>query len=460
MNERMDIFMSKKEKAKEISFVEGPVFGSLIRFALPVLGSLILQAAYGAVDLMVVGWFGDAASISAVGTGSGFMQMVTFIITSLAMGSTVVIGQHIGEQKPKEAGNTVGTTILLFAGIGIMMTIVLELFAGNVAEMLKVPAQSVDKTILYLRICSAGILVIIAYNVISGVLRGVGNANLPFLFVGIACAVNIIGDLLLVGVCKLDVAGAALATVFAQLVSVVLSGFIIRKQKLPISFSLSQCRIHAGELKRILNIGVPIAVQETMVQISFLVVNSIVNQMGLMPSAGYGVAQKIISFIMLVPSSVMQSVSAFVAQNIGAGQKERAWKGFLTAMAAGCTAGAGIFLCGFFGGSVLSRVFTDDPEVIAQSAAYLRGFSVECILTCILFSSIGYFNGRGRSVPVMLQGLTSAFFIRIPVSVFMSRLPGASLTLVGMATPITTVYGIFFFAVCFRRLKRQEKQEF
>ena len=175
----MEFKMSGKEKARENSFVEGPIFGSLIRFALPVLGSLILQAAYGAVDLMVVGWFGDAASISAVGTGSGFMQMVTFIITSLAMGATVTIGQYVGEKKPGEAGNTVGTTILLFAGIGIFMTIVLELLAGNVAVMLKVPAQSVEKTVLYLRICSAGILVIIAYNVISGILRGVGNANLP-----------------------------------------------------------------------------------------------------------------------------------------------------------------------------------------------------------------------------------------------------------------------------------------
>lgn len=279
------------------------------------------------------------------------------------------------------------------------MTVVLELFAGNVVRMLQVPAESVDKTILYLRVCSAGILVIIAYNVISGVLRGVGNANLPFLFVGIACVVNIIGDLFFVGLCK--------------------------------------------------------CIQETMVQISFLVVNSIVNQMGLMPSAGYGIAQKIISFIMLVPSSVMQSVSAFVAQNIGAGQKERAWKGFLTAMAAGCAAGVLIFLAGFFGGGVMSSVFTDDGEVIAQSADYLRGFSVECILTCVLFSSIGYFNGRGRSIPVMIQGISSAFCIRIPVSIFMSRLPNASLMLVGLATPITTVYGILFFMICFARLRRE-----
>ena len=168
---------------KSLSFTEGPIFSSLIRFALPVLGSLILQAAYGAVDLLVVGWFGDAASISAVGTGSSFMQMVTLIITSLAMGTTVTIGQHIGEKKPEEAGNAIGTTILLFAVVGVALTILLEIFAGPLAGILQVPAESFDKTVLYIRICSGGILVIIAYNVISSILRGVGNANLPFLFV-------------------------------------------------------------------------------------------------------------------------------------------------------------------------------------------------------------------------------------------------------------------------------------
>lgn len=439
-----------QERKKEISFTEGSVFISLVRFALPVLGALVLQAAYGAVDLLVVGQFGDSSSISAVGTGSAFMQMVTFIITSLAMGSTVIIGQHIGERKPKEAGNAVGTTIILFAVIGIVLTVLLEIFAGNIAHLLQVPAEAYDKAVLYIRICSGGILVIIAYNVISGVLRGVGNANLPFLFVGVACVVNIIGDLLLVGGLGMDVAGAAIATIAAQSVSVVISALVLRRQKLGISFSKNQCRIFSGELKRILSVGVPIAVQETMVQISFLVINSIINQMGLTPSAGYGVAQKIVAFIMLVPSSVMQSVSAFVAQNIGAGKPDRAKRGFVTATITGCTVGIFIFLLGFFGGGLLSSVFTNDRAVIAESAAYLKGFSPECILTCILFSSIGYFNGNGKSMPVMIQGISSAFCIRIPVSILMAGLPETSLLYVGLATPITTVYGIIFFLVCFK----------
>lgn len=445
------------ENKKEISFVEGSVFKSLIQFSVPVLGALILQAAYGAVDLLVVGRFGDAAAISAVGTGSAFMQMVTFVITSLAMGATVTIGRRIGEQKPQDAGNAVGTTIVIFAVFGVILTVLLELFSKNIALILQVPAESLEKTITYLRICSGGILVIIAYNVISGILRGFGNANLPFIFVGIACVVNVIGDLILVGVFHMDVAGAAIATVAAQLVSVIASLIVLRKQKLPVSFSMNQCRLYSRELKMILNVGVPIALQEAMVQISFLVINSIVNGMGLMPSAGYGVAQKIVSFILLIPSSVMQSVSAFVAQNIGAGKRDRAKQGCITAMITGCSVGIVIFFIGFFGGEPISSLFTGDAEVIAQSADYLRGFSAECILTCVLFSSIGYFNGCGKSIPVMVQGISSAFCIRIPVSILMSRLPNASLMFVGFATPITTVYGIIFFMICFAWDKRKRK---
>lgn len=440
------------------TFVEGSVFSALIRFAVPVLGALILQAAYGAVDLLVVGWFGDASGISAVGTGSTFMQMITCVITSFAMGTTVIIGQHIGEQKPDKAGDAVGTSIVMFVVVGIVLTVLMEVFAGNIVAILQVPDASVAKTITYIRICGGGVLVIIAYNLISSILRGVGNANLPLLFVGIACVVNVVGDLLLIGVFGMDVAGAAIATVAAQFVSVVSSLLVLRKKKLPFSFSMEQCKIFGVEIKKILNVGIPIALQEATVQISFLVINSIINKMGLNPSAGYGVAQKIITFIMLVPSAVMQSVSAFVAQNIGAGKNDRARKGYFTAMVTGCCVGIVIFIIGFFGGSWISSLFTKDADVISQSADYLRGFSVDCILTCVLFSTVGYFNGRGKSIPVMLQGITSACLIRIPVSIFMSRLPNASLVFVGLATPITTVYGIIFFMLCFILMRHKKRK--
>lgn len=449
--------LKNRKKRETISFTEGNISLALLRFSLPVLGALVLQAAYGAVDLLVIGMFSDAAGISAVGTGSTFLSMVTFVITSLAMGSTVTIGRHIGEKRPEKAGETVGTTILLFAVLSVLLTIFCEVFTPQITAILQVPAEAVGKTMEYLRICFAGIVVISAYNVISAVLRGAGNANLPLLFVGIACVANIIGDFVLIGVFHLDVAGAALATVGAQLISVIASLFVLKKQSTGISFTRKQLRFYRKELVSILKIGIPIAVQELTVQISFLVINSIINGMGLMPSAGYGVAQKIITFIMLVPSAIMQSVSAFVAQNIGAGQKQRAFKGMLTAMGVGSIAGLVMFGIGFFQGSAISSVFTPDPEVIAQSAAYLRGFSADCLLTCILFSCIGYFNGCGISLPVMLQGMISALCIRIPISLALSQVPNASLSHVGLAAPISTVFGIVFFAVCFLLLSRRRK---
>ncbi len=445
---------------KEITFTEGPVFRALVRFALPVLGSLVLQSAYGAVDLLVVGRFGDASSISAVGTGSSFMNMLTLIITSLATGSTVIIGQHIGEKNADTAGDAIGTTIILFAGIGIILTLLLEVSAGGIAQLLNVPEASYNKAVLYLRICSGGILVIITYNLISSIFRGIGNANLPFLFVGVACAVNIAADLILTGLLHLDVTGVAIATVFAQLVSVIFSFFIIRRQRLPITFSIKKCRIYPAELQHILKVGIPLALQELLVQISFIAINSIVNNMGLMPSAGYGVAQRLVNFIMLVPSALMQSVAAFVAQNIGAGQPKRARNGYLTVMLTGVCAGFVFFLVGFFGSSLLSSIFTSDPAVIVQSSNYMKGFSFDCILTCLVFSTTGYFNGLGNSVPVMIQGIISAFCIRIPAALILSSLSNTSLFYIGLAAPITSAYGILFYAICFAVLswRRQKKQ--
>ena len=228
----------------------------------------------------------------------------------------------------------------------------------------------------------------------------------------------------------------------------------IRRHKTGLRLSRQNFRPRKGVLGRILKIGLPVAVQDGCIQVAFIIITIIANHRGLIDSAAVGIVEKIISFLFLVPSSMLSTVSALAAQNIGAGKKSRAWKGFYTAIITGCSVGIIIFMVGFFGGGVLSSFFTNDSEVIAQSAAYLKGFSADCILTCVLFSSIGYFNGCGKSIPVMIQGITSAFCIRIPVSIIMSRLPETSLTYVGMATPITTVYGIIFFVICFRLLNK------
>ncbi len=449
--------MNSKTVHTKATFTQGSVFQALIRFAGPVLLALILQAAYGAVDLLIVGRFHPVA-VGAVGTGSNIMHMITVVITGLSTGATVMIGQHIGEKDKEAAGRAAGTAVVLFAAVALFLTVVTECFALPFAKLLNVSEQdgALDECVSYLRICAAGIPVIIAYNVISGILRGAGNSRLPLLFVAIACAVNIAGDLLLVKTLDMGAAGAAIATVAAQGVSVLCSVFVLKRGNIPISFGKKYIRVDRTEMKKILSVGAPIALQEFMVQISFMVINGVTNSIGTGHTAAdaYAIAQKMISFIMLVPSSVAQSTSAFTAQNIGAGQRERAKDGVVCAILTGAALGIGIFFAAYLYGGELCRLFltgdtADSENVIMLATQFLKGFAPDCILTCALFSSIGYFNGCGKSIPVMAQGISAAFLVRIPVCLLMSGIAENTMYYIGCATPITTVYGIIFFIICF-----------
>lgn len=422
-------------------FTEGRITGKLVRFMLPILGSLILQAAYGAVDVLMVGWFGTTEGLSGVSTGSSIINLVTFVITGLATGITVLLGNYIGSRNTEKAGKTVGAAILFFLITGIILTVLLIVLAEPVAVLMKAPPEALGNTVSYVRICGAGLLFIIAYNIISCILRGIGNSRLPLIFVAIACIVNIIGDYTLIAIFHMDEAGAALATVGAQAVSVILSLMILRKQKLPFTLRVKDIR-PCRELLSFLKIGSPIALQELMTQISFLALIAFINNIGLEASGGYGVANKIVTFVMLIPSSLMQSLSSFIAQNVGAGKEERARRTMYTGMCMGALVGIVMFLLAFFKGEAVSNIFASDSGVIMRSAQYLRGFAPEAVVTGILFSFMGYFSGHGKTLFVMIQSMMQTFMVRLPVAYIMSIQPEPSLTMIGLAAPLATVFGI------------------
>ena len=301
----------------------------------------------------------------------------------------------------------------------------------------------------YVRICSGGAAFIVAYNVLGAMFRGIGDSKTPLLTVTIACVVNIAGDLLLVGACGMGVAGAALATVLAQAVSVVLSLLFTRRRGLPFTFSIQDIRFHPRHTGRILRLGIPVALQDVLVSVSFLAIAAIVNSLGVIASAGVGVAEKLCGFIMLVPSSFGQSLSAFVAQNIGAGRKDRARRAMLYGMGSSLCCGVVLAWLSFFHGSLLSGMFARDGAVIVAAADYLRAYAIDTLLTSILFCFIGYFNGRGYTAFVMVQGIVGAFLVRIPVSLLMSRMEPVSLFRVGLATPCSTIVQIALFLGCY-----------
>lgn len=424
-----------------MDFTQGSILKKLIRFMLPILGALILQAMYGAADILIVGKFGTTSGISAVSTGSSIVNMIIFTVAGLSMGITVLIGRYIGEKNPQNIGRLIGGAICFFTLFSVVIAILLLTLARPAAMLMQAPEEALDLTVQYVRICGGGIFFIIAYNVISSIFRGMGDSKLPLVFVAIACAVNIICDLLFVAVFKWNVMGAALATVMAQAVSVILSLVIIRKRELPFEMHLSDVRFNR-QIGKFIGVGAPIAFQELMTQISFLALCAFINRLGLEASSGYGVANKITAFIMLVPGSLMQSMAAFVAQNAGAGLERRAKKTMLCGMGLGAAIGVPIMLIVFFFGNILSMAFADDPAVIAQSAAYLKGFAPEAVVTCILFSFMGYYNGHNRTVFVMSQGLAQTLLVRLPLSFYMSIRPEASLTMIALAAPAATVFGI------------------
>lgn len=437
------------------NFTQGPILAPLCRFALPVLLALLLQAAYGAADLLIVGQFSDAANISAVSTGSQIMHTFTTVAAGFAMGVTVLIGKKIGEGSPDEAGRVIGGGAALFVWMGIAATLLVPFFAGPLCRLMQAPEAAFAQTQSYVRICALGSLFILSYNVLGSVFRGVGDSKTPLFTVAAASLFNVAGDLLLVAGLKLGAAGAAVATVTAQGLSVFICLLVVRKKTLPFAFSKEYLRLDQKISGAIFRLGAPVALQSLLVNISFLAILAIVNSMGVLYSAGVGVAEKLCGFIMLAPDAYMQALSVFVAQNIGAGNLPRANKAL--ACGVGVSLFTSLFLAyaAFFHGQTLASLFSGDSAIVYQAADYLRAYALDTLLVSFLFSFIGYYNGRGKTLFVMCQGLAGAFFVRIPVSYLMSRLPNATLFRIGLATPASSVVQIFLCAVYFAALSRR-----
>ena len=433
--------------SNQSDFTEGSILKKLVAFMFPVLGALILQAAYGAVDLLVVGRFGSTSGLSAVSTGSQVLNLVTFVVIQLAMGITVLIARYLGEKRPEQIGSVIGGSAIVFAIISVILFVIMVGFARPISVLMQAPSEAVDLTTSYVRICGGGILFIVAYNLLAAIFRGLGDSKSPLLFVLVACIVNIFGDLLLVAGLHMDAAGAAIATVMAQALSVVFAVILLMKKKLP--FAITKKDFHFNcQCSRFLEIGLPLALQECLTQISFLALCAFVNRLGLEASSGYGVACKIVNFAMLVPSALMQSMASFVSQNIGAGKLKRAKQSMFTGIGVGLAVGCVVFVLVMLRGDLLTGLFTTDAAVVQRGYEYLKGFALETIVTAVLFSMIGYFNGNNKTVWVMTQGLIQTLLVRLPFAYFMSIQPDASLTMIGLAAPVSTMVGIML-NICF-----------
>lgn len=445
--------------SRNLNFTTGKIIGPLMQFALPVLFAMFLQALYGAIDMAIVGQFSSPANISAVAIGAQIMQTITGLVTSFAMGLTILLGQRIGEGRMDTGGHIIGSGIAMFAIVGLCLSVIITTCSGLMTGIMHAPEEAYELTRNYVLICGSGALAIVGYNYIAAVFRGLGDSTTPMITVFIASIFNVAGDLLLVVVFQLGAAGAAFATVFAQLTSVVISFFLIRRRGLPFEMNRSMIRLDKAIVRRVVRLGSPIALQDFLVGISFLIILAIVNTIGVTASAGVGVAGRVCTFIMLIPLSFMQSMSAFAAQNKGAGKYDRAQKALWMAIGISTLIGIGMFYVAFFHGDLLVRLFTGDPDVMQAATDYLKAYGVDCLLTCFLFCFIGFFNGMGMTTFVMIQGVAAAFVVRVPIAWFFSRMEPVSLFHIGLSVPISTVFQITLCFITLFYLRRKIRKK-
>lgn len=440
----------------ERNLTKDSVLKTVLEFSLPYLLSYFLQTLYGMADLFIIGQYNGVESITAVSVGSQVMHMLTVMIVGLAMGATVMTGKAVGAGKKREASLAIGNTVTLFMALSAVLTVGLFFTAEPIAVLMSTPAGAMEGAVSYLRICFIGIPFITAYNIISAVFRGMGDSKSPMYFVAAACAANIALDYLFIGRLGMGPAGAALGTVLSQTISVAVSLFLIVRQKTGITLAKEDFKPRREVMPELLKIGVPVALQDGFIQISFIVITVFANRRGLDDAAAVGIVEKIIGILFLVPSSMLQTVSALSAQNIGAGRRDRARRTLFYAAAMSVAWGtAACFLMQFRAEAFVGMFARDSEAVVLLGSQYMRGYVWDCILAGIHFCFSGYFCACGLSGLSFLHNSLSILCVRIPLSYFASEHFADTLFPMGLASPAGSAFSAVFCIAVFIWLERK-----
>ena len=437
------------------NLTEGSILKNIVVFSLPYLLSYFLQTLYGMADLFIAGQFNGADVISAVSIGSQVMHMFTVIIVGLAMGGTVLIGQAVGAKDSKRTSKIIGNTVTFFLIFSAVVTVILLFACRGIVNLIQTPPESLEQTVLYLRICFIGIPFIVAYNVIASIFRGMGDSKSPMIFVIIACTLNIILDYIFMGVLGMKAEGAAIATVIAQAVSVIISLIAIVRSK-SLRLTKEDFKLQQEALGAILKIGVPVACQDGFIQISFMVITVIANRRGVDVAAAVGIVEKIICFLFLIPSSMLSSISAIAAQNIGAGYHDRARHTLYAGTAIAVGIGA-VFAVAFqFISYPVIKLFTREEIVVVLGTQYLRSYVTDCVLAAIHFCFSGYFCAMGKSIISFIHNVISIIAIRIPGAWLASKLWPETLFPMGCAAPLGSLLSALICLGAFLWLRKKK----
>lgn len=441
----------------ERNLTTGSVFKTIVYFSLPYLLSYFLQTLYGMADLFIIGQFGGVAGSTAVANGSQVMHMLTVVIVGLAMGTTVIVGHAIGARNTGAAATVIGNSVTLFMTVAVGLMGILIFSVRDIVNLINTPSEAIEGTVNYLIICFAGIPFITAYNIISSIFRGLGDSKSPMYFIGIACAANIALDYLFIGVMNMGASGAALGTVLAQTLSVIISLAVIKRRTSDIRLRIEDFIPRRDIMGRILKVGVPVAVQDGCIQIAFIIITIIANRRGLNDAAAVGIVEKIISAVFIVPSSMLASVSALAAQNIGAGKHDRADKTLRYATMITTIYGVIVAVIMQFVSAWAVGIFTADAAVIVLGSQYIKGYIWDCIFAGIHFSFSGYFCAYGKSYIGFVHNILSIVLVRVPGSYLASKLYAYTLFPMGLAAPAGSVLSVIICVGAYIWMKRHSR---
>ena len=426
--------------AEQKDLTQGSLTKTLLLFALPYIAANFLQALYGAADLIIVGKFCESSVVSAVAVGSNLLQTLIFFITGLTVSGTVLIGKAFGAKKYEDILKIINTMTICFIVASLILSLFLVVFDNNLLSLLQTPKEAFESAKDYVFVCSLGLVFVFAYNAISAILRGLGNSIAPMYFVGIACVVNIIADLILVGVYGMGAKGAAIATVFSQAISVLIGLIYLKRGNFVFKIKFSKIKFDIKTAKELFKIGIPLSLQDTLVPLSFLILLSIANSMGVAASAAYGSVVRLNAFLMLPAGSFAMALTALTAQCLGSNQMDRALKALKLCILYSVTFGLIFFVWQQIFPESAIAIFTSDKDVVQAGSEYLKTFSFDYLLVPFVFCMNGFFFGCGRTIFAAITSIFSAFAVRVPLAILLcSLIPNATLFHLGISPPVASV---------------------
>lgn len=444
------------KKTYSMDMCNGSILPKLLRFAIPLMCSSILQLLFNAADVVVVGQFCGEESLAAVGSTSSLINLLTNLFIGLSVGANVLVARYFGAKQEQNLKNTVHTAIALSLVSGVLLTVIGVVFTKQILIWMQCPENVLPLSALYLRVYFLGMTATMVYNFCSSILRAVGDTKRPLYYLLFSGIVNVILNLFFVIVCNLNVAGVGLATVISQCISAVLIVRCLVKENAAYRLVLKEIRFHKMELKKILQIGLPAGLQGTVFSLSNVVIQSSVNSFGSVIMAGNAAAMNIEGFVYVAMNAFQQAAVSFVSQNVGAGKFGRlnkiVWQVLLCVTVTGCVLGGMAVL---FGRELLS-LYSAKDVVIEQGLARLK-MICSCYALCgIMDVMVGALRGLGYSVMPMIVSLLGACGLRLLWIFTVFQIPEYHTTQVlYFSYPMSWIITITVHVICFLVVRRK-----